>query len=79
MASLVRAMVAAKVVAVAVQGLVVVNIPTATAAMTVTVVLALAISRQVLSSMKAVHNSAKKTALVPVHLKPLNVQPMCGL
>jgi hypothetical protein len=76
MASLVRAMVAAKVVAVAVQGLVVVNIPTATAAMTVTVVLALAISRQVLSSMKAVHNSAKKTALVPVHLKPLNVQPM---
>jgi hypothetical protein len=78
MASLVRAMVAAKVVAVAVQGLVVVNIPTATAAMTVTVVHALAISRQVLSSMKAVHNSAKKTALVPVHLKALNVQPMCA-
>jgi hypothetical protein len=71
-------MVAAKVVAVAVQGLVVVNIPTATAAMTVTVVLVLAISRRVLSSMKAVHNSAKKTALVPVHLKRLSVQPMCA-
>jgi hypothetical protein len=82
MASLVRVMVAAKVVAkvvvVVVQGLAVVNIPTATAAMTATVVRALAISRQVLSSMKAVHNSAKKTALVPVHLKPLNVQPMCA-
>jgi hypothetical protein len=46
--------------------------------MTATVVHALAISRQVLSSMKDVRNSAKKTALVPAHLKPLNVQPMCA-
>ncbi len=82
MASSVRVMVAAKVAAkvavVAVQVLVVVNIPTATAAMTVTVVRALAISRQALSSMKAVRNNAKKAALAPVHLKRLNVQPMCA-
>jgi hypothetical protein len=28
--------------------------------------------------MKAARNNAKKTALVRVHLKPLNVQPMCA-
>jgi len=82
MASSGRVMVAAKVVAkvvvVVVQGLAVVNIPTVTAAMTATVVRAPAISQQVLSSMKAVRNSAKKAALVRVHLKPLSVQPMCA-
>jgi hypothetical protein len=28
--------------------------------------------------MKAVHNNAKKTALVRAHLKLLNVQPTCA-
>ena len=78
MASSVRVMVAAKVVVVVVQGLAVGKIPTVTAAMTATVVRALATLQQALSSMKAVHNNAKKTALVPVRLRPLSVQPMCG-
>ena len=78
MASSVPVMVAAKVVVVVVLGLAVGNIPTVTAAMTVTVVLALAISRQVLSSMKAVHNSATKAALGPVRQRPQSVQPMCA-
>lgn len=77
MVSLVPVMVAAKVVVEVVQAHAAVNIPTATAATMVTVVPAQAISRQARSSMKAVHNSATKAALGPVHQRPQSVQPMC--